>query len=51
LPESVEFALCSFVPTLCLFHGGPYVFIVQAPIVACEFVDAGGGQHTVIDKV
>src|SRR5437764_8117537 len=28
-----------------------FVMDHQPPIVACEFVDAGGGQHTVIDKV
>ena len=28
-----------------------FVMDCQPPIVACEFVDAGGGQHTVIDKV
>jgi hypothetical protein len=28
-----------------------FVMDHQPPIVACESVDAGGGQHTVIDKV
>ena len=28
-----------------------FVLDHQPPIVACEFVDAGGRQHTIIDKV
>jgi hypothetical protein len=28
-----------------------FVMDHQPPIVACEFIDAGGRQHTVIDKV